>query len=75
MEETVVPLPVDLRWVCDGKFEFEGKTIGRMEGLVMKTLKWRMQCDPAHFHRLLLDKFKGWEATEFCTSLTAVLRS
>ncbi|XP_009614641.1 cyclin-D4-1 isoform X1 [Nicotiana tabacum] len=42
MEEINVPLTVDLQ-VGDPKFVFEGKTIQRMELLVLSTLKWRMQ--------------------------------
>ncbi|TVU28612.1 hypothetical protein EJB05_20135, partial [Eragrostis curvula] len=42
MEETFVPLPLDLQ-VAETKFVFEGRTIKRMELLVLETLKWRMQ--------------------------------
>ncbi|KAK6923813.1 Cyclin, N-terminal [Dillenia turbinata] len=42
LEETTMPLSVDLQ-VGDPKFVFEGKTIQRMEVLVMGTLKWRLQ--------------------------------
>ncbi|OIS95948.1 PREDICTED: cyclin-D4-1-like [Nicotiana attenuata] len=42
MEEINVPLTVDLQ-VEEPKFLFEGKTIQRMELLVLSTLKWRMQ--------------------------------
>ncbi|KAK8717361.1 hypothetical protein V6N13_044632 [Hibiscus sabdariffa] len=42
MEETKVPLSVDLQ-VVDPKFVFEAKTIYRMEVLVLSTLKWKMQ--------------------------------
>ncbi|KAK6923339.1 Cyclin, N-terminal [Dillenia turbinata] len=42
LEETPMPLSVDLQ-VGDPKFVFEGKTIKRMEILVMGTLKWRLQ--------------------------------
>jgi cyclin D1/2/4 len=42
MEETFVPLPLDLQ-VAEAKFVFEGRTIKRMELLVLSTLKWRMQ--------------------------------
>ncbi|XP_015170289.1 cyclin-D4-1-like [Solanum tuberosum] len=41
MEEIHVPLIVDLQ-VGNPKFVFEGKTIQRMELLVLTTLKWRM---------------------------------
>uniref|UniRef100_A0A804QE57 Cyclin-like domain-containing protein n=1 Tax=Zea mays TaxID=4577 RepID=A0A804QE57_MAIZE len=59
MEETVLPLPVDLQ-VCDVKFEFEARTIGRMELLVLATLKWRMQAvTPFTFISYFLDKFNG----------------
>jgi hypothetical protein len=34
----------DMRWqVTEAKFVFEGRTIKRMELLVLSTLKWRMQ--------------------------------
>ncbi|KAJ8551645.1 hypothetical protein K7X08_021660 [Anisodus acutangulus] len=42
MEEINVPLTVDLQ-VGEPKFLFEGKTIQRMELLVLSTLRWRMQ--------------------------------
>ncbi|VFQ70112.1 unnamed protein product [Cuscuta campestris] len=42
VEEISVPLTVDLQ-VCDPRFVFEGKTIQKMELLVLSTLKWRMQ--------------------------------
>ncbi|XP_059307419.1 cyclin-D4-1-like [Lycium ferocissimum] len=42
MEEIDVPLTVDLQ-VGEPKFLFEGKTIQRMELLVLSTLRWRMQ--------------------------------
>ncbi|KAK3155347.1 hypothetical protein QOZ80_2BG0202050 [Eleusine coracana subsp. coracana] len=42
VEETFVPLPLDLQ-VAEAKFVFEGRTIKRMELLVLSTLKWRMQ--------------------------------
>uniref|UniRef100_A0A804NXJ9 Cyclin C-terminal domain-containing protein n=1 Tax=Zea mays TaxID=4577 RepID=A0A804NXJ9_MAIZE len=41
IEETFVPLPLDLQ-VAEAKFVFEGRTIKRMELLVLSTLKWRM---------------------------------
>ncbi|KQK15207.1 cyclin-D2-2 [Brachypodium distachyon] len=57
MEETVVPLLVDLQ-VCDPKCEFEARNIKRMELLVMETLKWRMQAvTPFSFMCYFLDKF------------------
>lgn len=42
MEETEMPLTLDLQ-VGESRFLFEGKTIQRMELLVLSTLKWRMQ--------------------------------
>ncbi|CAN4126760.1 unnamed protein product [Withania somnifera] len=42
MEEITVPLIVDLQ-VGEPKFLFEGKTIQRMELLVLSTLRWRMK--------------------------------
>ncbi|KAL5196746.1 hypothetical protein ABZP36_000258 [Zizania latifolia] len=57
MEETVVPLPVDLQ-VCDAKYVFEARNIKRMELVVMETLKWRMQVvTPFSFISYFLDKF------------------
>ncbi|RCV08452.1 hypothetical protein SETIT_1G327700v2 [Setaria italica] len=41
MEETFAPLPLDLQ-VPEAKFVFEGRTIKRMELVVLSTLKWRM---------------------------------
>ncbi|XP_047324498.1 cyclin-D4-1-like [Impatiens glandulifera] len=41
MEEIEVPLSIDLQ-VGDCKYIFEGKTIQKMELLVLSTLKWRM---------------------------------
>ncbi|KAF8729858.1 hypothetical protein HU200_017317 [Digitaria exilis] len=41
MEETFVPLPLDLQ-VLEKNFVFEGRTLKRMELLVLGTLKWRM---------------------------------
>lgn len=42
MEETEVPSCLDLQ-IAESKFIFEGRTIQRMELLVLSTLKWRMQ--------------------------------
>ncbi|WVZ73539.1 hypothetical protein U9M48_021831 [Paspalum notatum var. saurae] len=42
MEETFAPLLLDLQ-VAEKEFVFEGKTIRRMELLVLSILKWRMQ--------------------------------
>uniref|UniRef100_A0ACD5Y1F4 Uncharacterized protein n=1 Tax=Avena sativa TaxID=4498 RepID=A0ACD5Y1F4_AVESA len=42
MEETSVPQSLDLQ-VADARYVFEAKTIQRMELLVLRTLKWRMQ--------------------------------
>ncbi|OEL33308.1 Cyclin-D2-2 [Dichanthelium oligosanthes] len=65
MEETVVPLPVDLQ-VCDAKFVFEARTIGRMELLVLTTLKWRMQAvTPFAFISYFLDKFSEGKPPSF----------
>ncbi|XP_057491043.1 cyclin-D4-1-like [Actinidia eriantha] len=55
MEETTLPLTIDLQ-VGELKFVFEGKTIQRMELLVLSTLKWKMQaCTPFSF----IDYFLG----------------
>ncbi|KAH7852961.1 hypothetical protein Vadar_031499 [Vaccinium darrowii] len=49
MEEPAVPLNVDLQ-VGEPKFMFEGKTIQRMELLLLKTLDWKMKaCTPFSF--------------------------
>ncbi|KAJ1291923.1 hypothetical protein BS78_02G353400 [Paspalum vaginatum] len=66
MEETVVPLPVDLQVCCDGRFEFEARTIGRMEVHVLTTLKWRMQAvTPFAFISYFLDKFSDGKPPSF----------
>ncbi|KAL6855913.1 hypothetical protein ACP4OV_018715 [Aristida adscensionis] len=65
MEETVVPLPVDLQ-VGDAKYLFEARTIGRMELHVMGTLKWRMQAvTPFSFISYFLDKFTDGKPPSF----------
>ncbi|TKW35881.1 hypothetical protein SEVIR_2G404500v4 [Setaria viridis] len=65
MEETVVPLPVDLQ-VCDPECEFEARNIGRMEIHVMTTLKWRMQAvTPFAFISYFLDKFSEGKPPSF----------
>ncbi|OIT03101.1 PREDICTED: cyclin-D4-1-like [Nicotiana attenuata] len=59
MEEINVPLTVDLQ-VGDPKFVFEGKTIQRMELLVLSTLKWRMQAyTPCTFIDYFVRKMNG----------------
>ncbi|CAK9147097.1 unnamed protein product [Ilex paraguariensis] len=59
VEEIEVPLTVDLQ-VGDPKFVFEGKTIQRMELLVLSTLRWRMQgCTPCSFIDYFLRKING----------------
>ncbi|THU60040.1 hypothetical protein C4D60_Mb07t08430 [Musa balbisiana] len=59
MEETEVPLSLDLQ-VGEAKYIFEGRTIQRMELLVMSTLKWRMQAvTPFSFIDFFLHKFNG----------------
>ncbi|KAA8546743.1 hypothetical protein F0562_003172 [Nyssa sinensis] len=56
VEETKVPMTVDLQ-VGEPKFVFEGKTIQRMELLVLSALKWRMQaCTPCSFIDYFLRK-------------------
>uniref|UniRef100_A0A453PLZ1 Cyclin-like domain-containing protein n=1 Tax=Aegilops tauschii subsp. strangulata TaxID=200361 RepID=A0A453PLZ1_AEGTS len=62
MEETYVPLPVDLQ-VVEATSAFEGKTIKRMELLVLSTLKWRMQAVTAcSFIDYFLRKFNDHDA-------------
>ncbi|KAJ8541988.1 hypothetical protein K7X08_016854 [Anisodus acutangulus] len=59
MEEINVPSTVDLQ-VGDPKFIFEGKTIQRMELLVLSTLKWRMQAyTPCTFIDYFVRKMNG----------------
>lgn len=43
MEETVVPLLLDLQLFEEPRFVFEPGTVGRMEVLVMARLQWRMR--------------------------------
>nr|CAB3454996.1 unnamed protein product [Digitaria exilis] len=65
MEETVAPHPEDLQ-VCDVKPVFDGKIIGRMELLVMKTLNYRMQAvTPFAFLSYFLDKFSEGKPPSF----------
>lgn len=62
MEETYVPLPVDLQ-VVEANSAFEGRTIKRMELLVLSTLKWRMQAVTAcSFIDYFLRKFNDHDA-------------
>lgn len=70
IEETYVPLPVDLQ-VVKAKY-FEARTIRRMELLVLSTLKWRMQAVTAcSFIDYFLHKFNDCEAP----SMLALSRS
>ncbi|XP_042425833.1 cyclin-D4-1-like [Zingiber officinale] len=63
MEETEVPLILDLQVGGEAKFVFEAKTIQRMELLVLSTLKWRMQTvTPFSFIDFFLHKFSGGNA-------------
>ncbi|CAN6206113.1 unnamed protein product [Urochloa humidicola] len=65
MEETVVPLPVDLQ-VCDPEFEFDATNIGRMEIIILTTLKWRMHAvTPFTFISYFLDKFSEGKPPSF----------
>uniref|UniRef100_A0ACD5WQH2 Uncharacterized protein n=1 Tax=Avena sativa TaxID=4498 RepID=A0ACD5WQH2_AVESA len=57
MEETVVPLPVDLQ-VFEADYMFEARNIKRMELIVMETLNWRMNAvTPFSFMCYFLGKF------------------
>ncbi|CAN4097317.1 unnamed protein product [Withania somnifera] len=59
VEEITVPLLLDLQ-VGDPKFVFEGKTIQRMELLILSTLKWRMQAyTPCSFIDYFVRKMNG----------------
>ncbi|KAJ4793722.1 Cyclin-D3-1 [Rhynchospora pubera] len=58
MEETLVPLLLDLQQVGEAKFLFEARTVQRMELLVLSTLKFRMQAvTPFSFVDYFLHKF------------------
>ncbi|EAZ04741.1 hypothetical protein OsI_26903 [Oryza sativa Indica Group] len=75
MEETVVPLPMDLQ-VFDAEYVFEARHIKRMELIVMKTLKWRLQAvTPFSFIGYFLDKFNegkppSYTLASWCSDLT-----
>ncbi|XP_074573021.1 cyclin-D3-1-like [Curcuma longa] len=59
VEETELPLSLDLQ-VGEAKCIFEGRTIQRMELLVLATLKWRMQSvTPFSFIDFFLHQFNG----------------
>ncbi|CAL5085672.1 unnamed protein product [Urochloa decumbens] len=65
MEETVVPLPVDLQ-VCDPEFEFDARNIGKMEVIILTALKWRMQAvTPFTFISYFLHKFSEGKPPSF----------
>ncbi|XWS41637.1 hypothetical protein CRYUN_Cryun17cG0099400 [Craigia yunnanensis] len=71
MEETKVPLPVDLQ-VGVPKFVFEAKTIQKMELLVLSTLKWKMQVlTPCSF----IDSFLSKIGNDQYPSSTSISRS
>ncbi|CAL9059615.1 unnamed protein product [Musa banksii] len=62
MEETEVPLSMDLQ-ERETKYDFEAKTIQRMELLVLSTLKWRMQAvTPFSYVEFFLHRFSGGNA-------------
>ncbi|CAI9116183.1 OLC1v1017267C1 [Oldenlandia corymbosa var. corymbosa] len=65
MEETEVPLNLDLQaGKYPSKFIFEGKTVQRMELLVLNTLKWRMQAiTPFSFLDYFLKKINNDQLT------------
>ncbi|CAI9767030.1 unnamed protein product [Fraxinus pennsylvanica] len=61
MEEIEVPSTVDLQ-VGEPKFLFEGKTIRRMELLILSILKWKMQAyTPCNFIDYFLKKINDDE--------------
>ncbi|CAH9129904.1 unnamed protein product [Cuscuta epithymum] len=68
MEETDVPLSLDLQ-TGDSKYVFEGRTIQRMELLVLTTLKWRMQAvTPFSFMDYYLTKINSDQIAS-CSSI------
>ncbi|TXG60110.1 hypothetical protein EZV62_014683 [Acer yangbiense] len=80
LEETEMPQLVDLQingQVGEPKFVFEGKTIQRMELLILNTLKWRMQsCTPCSFIDYFLTKINDNQhpsATSISKSLQLIL--
>ncbi|KAI9166195.1 hypothetical protein LWI28_027830 [Acer negundo] len=80
LEETEMPQLVDLQingQVGEPKFVFEGKTIQRMELLILNTLKWRMQsCTPCSFIDYFLTKINDNQhpsATSISKSLKLIL--
>ncbi|XP_047310647.1 cyclin-D4-1-like [Impatiens glandulifera] len=77
VEETVVPLNVDLQFMSskeeEPKFVFEGKDIQRMELLLMSTLKWRMQASTPftfidYFLRNMNKDIEGFEPSPIMIS-------
>ncbi|KAG6506946.1 cyclin-D4-1-like isoform X1 [Zingiber officinale] len=57
VEETELPLSLDLQ-IGEEQYRFEGRTIQRMELLVLTTLKWRMQSvTPFSFIDFFLHQF------------------
>ncbi|CAN6168853.1 unnamed protein product [Urochloa humidicola] len=65
MEETVIPLPVDLQ-VCDPEFEFDAMNIEKMEVFILTALKWRMHAvTPFTFISYFLDKFSEGKPPSF----------
>ncbi|KAL6964034.1 hypothetical protein U1Q18_035041 [Sarracenia purpurea var. burkii] len=75
VEETQVPLLLDLQVVEGTKYVFEAKTIQRMELLVLSTLQWRMNpVTPVSFldyitRRLALKTHLHWEFSRRCERL------
>lgn len=60
MEETEVPLSVDLQQIANAKYVFEAKAIQRMELLVLSKLKWRMKAaTPFSFIEYFMHKFNN----------------
>ncbi|KAK8971351.1 Cyclin-D2-2 [Platanthera guangdongensis] len=60
MEETEVPLSVDLQQIVNAKYVFEAKAIQRMELLVLSKLKWRMKAaTPFSFIEYFMHKFNN----------------
>nr|CAB3481224.1 unnamed protein product [Digitaria exilis] len=59
MEETFVPPSLDFQ-VGDSRYEFEAKTIQRMELLVLSSLNWRMQAvTPFSYLDYFLNRLNG----------------
>ncbi|MCD9646735.1 Cyclin-D2-1 [Datura stramonium] len=74
MEETEIPLSLDLQVAGDAKFVFEARTIQRMELLVLSTLNWRMNAiTPFSFIDYFLKKINGDQIASINQSVQLIL--